>query len=291
MLELTEVARLNYQSTGGKPMWKTKNVYYVSGGTGILAKNMGKALLAQFPDISFAEELFPFIRTQSEAELILEKIFDQSLGNYPIVFSTIFIKELNDIFDIPEVEFLNIFDHFLGHLEDRLEAKAVRISGFSRHLDNTTLTKRVNAIEFSISHDDGTGMIDYDDADLILVGVSRSGKTPVSAYLATQMGVKTANYPLIEDDLNLYQIPAEVARNIQRVVGLSTSPQTLHSFRESRYRGSKYSMLTTCVREISQANKIFQKYSIPVVFTDGSSIEEIATQITQQLHLNVTTSF
>jgi len=272
-------------------MWKSKDVYYVSGNTGILAKNMGKALLSQFPEITFIEELFPFIRTESEANAVLQKVLKQSVGSYPIVFSTLFIKELNDIFDIPEVEFLNIFDHFLGHLEDRLETKALRVPGFSRHLDDSTMTKRVNAIEFSIAHDDGSGIMDYDEADLILVGVSRSGKTPVSAYLATQMGVKTANYPLIEDDLVQYQLPPEVARNIQRVVGLSTSPQVLHSFRENRYRGSKYANLSTCLREISQANKIFQKYDIPVVFTEGSSIEEIATQITQQLHLNVATSF
>lgn len=252
---------------------------------------MGKAMLAQFPEINFIEELFPFIRTAKEAETALKKILSQSLGNHPIVFSTLFLKELNDIFDIPEVEFVNIFDHFLGHLEFLLEAKAMRVPGFSRHLDDTTMTKRVNAIEFSISHDDGTGMMDYDEADLILVGVSRSGKTPVSAYLATQMGVKTANYPLIEDDLIQYRLPTEVSRNIKRVVGLSTSPQTLHVFRENRYKGSKYAMLSTCLKEISQASKIFQKYAIPVVFTDGSSIEEIATQISQQLHLNVTTSF
>ncbi len=272
-------------------MWKSKDVYYISGNTGILAKNMGKALLAQFPDISFTEELFPFIRSESDAKSALQKILKQSVGSFPIVFSTLFMKELNDIFDIPEVEFLNIFDHFLGHLEDRLETQAARVPGFSRHLDDTTMTKRVNAIEFSIAHDDGAGLMDYDDADLILVGVSRSGKTPVSAYLATQMGVKTANYPLVEDELNLYQIPSEVKKNIQRVVGLSTSAQVLHSFRETRYKGSKYANLSTCLREISQANKIFQKYNIPVVFTEGSSIEEIATQITQQLHLNVTTSF
>lgn len=272
-------------------MWKSKDIYYVSGNTGILAKNMGKALLAQFPETEFIEELFPFVRTESEAVTVLKKILHQSSDSRPIVFSTLFAKELNDIFDTPEIEFLNIFDHFLGHMECLLEAKASRVPGFSRHLDTTTMTKRVNAIEYSISHDDGTGMMDYNEADLILVGVSRSGKTPVSAYLATQMGVKTANYPLVEDDLNQYDLPPEVAGNIDRVVGLSTSPQVLHTFRENRYRGSKYAKLATCLKEISQANKIFQKYNVPVISTDGSSIEEIATQITQRLPLNVTTSF
>lgn len=272
-------------------MLKSRNIYYISGNTGILAKNLGKALLAQFPDIDFIEELFPFIRTTSEAEAALEKILNQSTVPPPLVFSTLLIKELNAVFDTPEVDFLNVFDHFLGHLEDVLGSKAMRVPGFSRHLDDTTMTKRVNAIEFSISHDDGMGMMDYDEADLILVGVSRSGKTPVSVYLATQMGVKTANYPLVEDDLIQFELPAEVAANIHRVVGLSTSAQTLHVFRETRYKGSKYAQITTCLKEISQANKIFEKYGVPVVLTEGSSIEEIATQIIQQLQLNVTTSF
>jgi [pyruvate, water dikinase]-phosphate phosphotransferase / [pyruvate, water dikinase] kinase len=272
-------------------MGKTREVYYVSGNTGILAKNTGKALLAQFPEISFIEESFPFIRTKEEAQAVLEKILKQSPGRRPLVFSTLFIKKLNEIFDIPGVEFLNICDHFLVRLEDILETKALRVPGFSRHLDDLTVTKRVNAIQFTVSHDDGTGVKDYDQADLILVGVSRSGKTPVSVYFATQMGVKTANYPLVEEDLNGLRLPHEVVRNIQRVAGLTTSPQMLHIFRENRYKGSKYADLSTCAKEINQAKTIFQNYKIPIFFSDGRSIEETATQITQELQLNVATSF
>jgi [pyruvate, water dikinase]-phosphate phosphotransferase / [pyruvate, water dikinase] kinase len=272
-------------------MWKSRDVYYVSGNTGILAKNMGKALLAQFPDITFNEELIPFIRTEEEARAALGKILTQSCGRSPIVLSTLFIKHFNDLFNTPEIEFLNICDNFLGQLEKILEIKALRAPGFSRILDDTTMTKRVNAIQFSISHDDGTSMQDYDQADIILVGVSRSGKTPVSVYLATQMGVKTANYPLVDDDLNRLQLPTEVVRNIQRIAGLSTSPQMLHMFRENRYQGSRYADLSTCMRELNQAREIFRKYSIPVIFSDGRSIEETATQITQALQLNVATTF
>jgi [pyruvate, water dikinase]-phosphate phosphotransferase / [pyruvate, water dikinase] kinase len=176
-------------------------------------------------------------------------------------------------------------------LENILETKALRVPGFSRHLDDLTVTKRVDAIQFTVSHDDGTGIKDYDQADLILVGVSRSGKTPVSVYFATQMGVKTANYPLVEEDLNEFRLPPEVVRNIQRVAGLSTSPQMLHIFRENRFKGSKYAELSTCAKEINQAKAIFQKYKIPSFFSDGRSIEETATQITHELKLNAATSF
>jgi hypothetical protein len=274
---------------GNTVMQKSVDVYYVSGNTGILAKNMGKALLAQFPEIVFNEESFPFIRTEEEARTALQTILAQS--HHPLVFSTLFIKKLNDIFDIPEVEFLDICYHFLVRLENIFETKALRVPGFSRHLDDLTITKRINAIHFTVTHDDGTGLKDYDQADLILVGVSRSGKTPVAVYFATQMGVKTANFPLVEEDMNGFQLPPEVVRNRDRVVGLSTSPQMLHIFRENRYKGSKYADLSTCTKEINQAKALFQRYKIPVFFSDGKAIEETATQITHALKLNAATNF
>ena len=272
-------------------MLKTKDVYYVSGSTGILAKNMGKALLAQFPEYDFKEESYPFIRTEEEARAVLKKILKRSGGSSPLVFSTLFFKDLNAIFDTPDVDFFNIFDYFLGNLESLLNEKALREPGFSRHLDDTLIAKRVNAIQYTISHDDGIGTKDYDQADILLVGVSRAGKTPVSVYLATQMGLKTANYPLVEEDLDGFRLPQDVVRNIQRVVGLSTTPQMLHVFRESRYKGSKYAEISTCLKEINQAKGIFLKYNVPVIYTEGKSIEETATQITQELKLSVVTTF
>ncbi len=266
-------------------MWKSKDVYYVSGNTGILAKDMGKALLCQFPEVNFNEELIPFIRTESQAKKALSRILQQSAGRYPIIFSTLFSKNLNKIFDSPEVEFLNICDHFLVRLEEILEAKPIREPGTARALDDSAMTKRVNAIHYSIAHDDGTGTKDYDEADLIIVGVSRSGKTPVSVFLATQMGLKTANYPLVDDDLQTCRLPPEVIRNKHRVVGLSTTPEMLHSFREKRYQGSTYAKIATCSTELKQSDQIFLKYQIPVVFSDGRSIEETATQVAQELQL------
>ena len=125
-------------------------------------------------------------------------------------------------------------------------------------------------------------MKDYDKADMILIGVSRTGKTPVSIYLATQMSMKTANYPLVKEDLNELHLPPEVVRNRGRVAAVSASAQMLHNFRESRYKGSVYAQFATCVWELDQAMKICRKYAIPIVFSDGRSIEETATQILQE---------
>lgn len=266
-------------------MWKSKDVYYISGSTGILAKDMGKALLCQFPQVSFNEELVPFIRTEEDALEAIDRIRAQSTGRYPLVFSTLLTQELNTILDVPEVEFLNIFDHFLVLVEELLETKALRVSGTSRHLDDKTMIKRVEAIHYCINHDDGTCTKDYDEAEVILLGVSRSGKTPVSVFLATQMGIKAANYPLVQDDLNAYRLPPDIVRNKTRVVGLSTKPQLLHHYREKRYKGSNYAKLSTCSDELHKANQIYMNYRVPIIMTDGKSIEETATQVAQEMNL------
>lgn len=264
-------------------MWKSKDVYFLSGSTGILAEDLGKSLLCQFPEISFNEEKLPFIRTEKDAWNAREHILRQSSGRHPLVFSTIMNPVLINILDAPEIEFFNICDTYLSRLEELLEAKPLRESGFSRHLDETTMAQRVSAIQYCISHDDGSLTKDYDEAEAILLGVSRSGKTPVSVYLATQMGIKTANYPLVCDDLNAYRLPADIIRNKKRVIALSTTPEILHHIREKRYKGSSYAKLATCVNEINQAHQIFLQYEIPIIMSDGRSIEETATQVAQEL--------
>jgi regulator of PEP synthase PpsR (kinase-PPPase family) len=264
-------------------MWRSKDVYFLSGSTGILAEDLGKALLCQFPEISFNQEKIPFIRTEQDAWNARELILKQSSGRYPLVFSTIMNPELIAILDAPGIEFFNICDTYLTRLENLLEAQPLRVSGFSRHLDDTTMAKRVSAIQYCIAHDDGSSTNDYDEADVILLGVSRSGKTPVSVYLATQMGIKTANYPLICDDLNAYRLPVDIIRNKKRVIALSTTPEVLHHIREKRYKNSSYARLSTCVNELNQAHQIYQQYEIPVIMSDGRSIEETATQVAQEL--------
>ncbi len=266
-------------------MWHAKDVYYLSGSTGILAEDLGKSLLCQFPEISFNTEKFPFIRTEEDARKALERILSRSTGRYPLVFSTIMNKELIAILDVPEVEFFNICDDYLVHLENILEAKPLRESGFSRHLDDSTMANRVNAIQYCIAHDDGTRLKDYDEAEVILLGVSRSGKTPISVYLATQMGIKAANYPLVAEDLDSYRLPSAIVRNKARAIGLSTTPENLHFVREKRYSDSSYASLSTCSGELNQANQIFLNYNIPIIVSDGRSIEETATQVAQQLSL------
>ena len=266
-------------------MWSSKDVYYVSGSTGLLAEDVGKALLCQFQEISFNQEIIPFIKTKEAAEKAMVHILEQSGGVRPLIFCTMLDPEIRNIFDSTEVEFFDLFANLLDKLENCLEAKALRVPGYSRSIDDTALAKRVEAIHYSLEHDDGTRTREYDEAEVILLGVSRSGKTPVSVYLATHMGLKVANFPLTSEHLDNYELPREIIRNRKKVIGLITSPQLLHKIREQRYSGSTYAKLSTCSTEINQAKQIYMQYSIPLLETDGKSIEETAVQVTQLVNI------
>lgn len=266
-------------------MWSSKDVYYVSGSTGLLAEEVGKALLCQFQEISFNEEKIPFIRTQADAKKALKHMLEQSGGVRPLVFCTIMDEKIKSILDAPEVEFFDVFGNVLDRLETCLETSALRVPGYSRSIDDRTMAKRVEAIHFSLDHDDGTRTGEYDEAEVILVGVSRSGKTPVSIYLATHMGIKSANFPLTAKHLDNYELPQEIIRNRKKVVGLMTSPQLLNKIREQRYQGSTYAKLSTCSTELNQAREIFMRYNIPQLDTGGKSIEETSVQVTQLVNI------
>ncbi|MBU0485614.1 MAG: pyruvate, phosphate dikinase/phosphoenolpyruvate synthase regulator [Proteobacteria bacterium] len=266
-------------------MWSSKDVYYISDSTGILVTNLGQALLCQFPEINFHEEKFPYVRTREDAEKTLAYILKQSLSRRPLIFSTIMDTEVRNIFKSPEVEFFDAFESLLEPLESCLEAKALRVPGFSRHSDDVTMARRVEAIHYCLDHDDGIKVNESDEADVILLGVSRSGKTPVSVYLATQMGLKSANFPLTTEYLTNYRLPDGIIRNKKRAIGLTTSPELLHNVREKRYPDSKYAKLANCITELEQAEEIFKRNQIPIVSSAGKSIEEIATQVSQELGL------
>ena len=266
-------------------MWSSKDVYYVSGSTGLLAEEIGKALLCQFQEISFNQEIIPFVKSRDAAEAAMEHILDHSGGLRPLIFCTIMDPEIKNVFDSTEVEFFDVFENVLDKLEDCLETKALRVPGYSRNIDDVAHVKKVEAIHFTLEHDDGTGTREYDEAEIIMVGVSRSGKTPVSVYLATHMGIKSANFPLTSDHLGSYELPPEIIRNKNKVVGLTSSARLLHKIREQRYSGSTYASLATCTTELNQAQELFVRYGIKSVETDGKSIEETSVQVTQLVNI------
>ncbi len=267
-------------------MWKVKDVYYISDSTAILTEELGRSLLCQFPEINFNEEKIPFVRTVNDANRALQLIREQSSVLQPLVFCTIMDREVREIFSVADVEMFDLYGGFLNNLEAALEARALREPGYFRHRDESQLDQRVEAIHYTLEHDDGKQTSGYDAADIIIIGVSRSGKTPVSVYLATHMGYKVANFPLTADHLNRYELPADIVRNRRRTVGLTTSPGYLHKLRQKRYPDSDYAKLATCANELRQAEQLYMQHSIQKLNTEGRSIEEIAVQTTQLLGLS-----
>ena len=136
-------------------MWNSKDVYYVSDSTAILAEDLGQALLCQFHEISFHEEKIPFVRTTEDAKKALEMILSQSGGRSPLVFCTIMDGEIRSILNSSEVELIDLYGGFLDQMEISLETKALREPGFFRHTSDITMIKRVEAIHYSLEHDDG----------------------------------------------------------------------------------------------------------------------------------------
>ncbi|WP_339132933.1 MAG: pyruvate, phosphate dikinase/phosphoenolpyruvate synthase regulator [Candidatus Electrothrix sp. GW3-4] len=267
-------------------MWTVKDVYYVSDSTALLTEDIGKSLLCQFPAIGLNEEKIPFVRTSYEAEKAVAHILKQSGGLLPLVFCTIIDPDVLAIFDRAEMELFDLYGGLLDRLEQKLEAKALRQPGVFRNRDDAQPDKRVEAIHYTIEHDDGQKSSGYDEAEILLIGVSRTGKTPVSVYLATHMGLKTANFPMTADHLAAYELPVDIVRNRRKTIGLTITPQFLHRIREERYKGSTYAQLATCRDEIRQAEQLYMRHGIKTVNTEGKSIEELAVQVTQLLGIS-----
>jgi regulator of PEP synthase PpsR (kinase-PPPase family) len=266
------------------------NIYYVSGCTGIVATDVGKSLLSQFPETQFHEEKFPFIKNINDARKTMDYILEQSVGVKSIIFSSLVNPEVREVFNHPEIKLFDIYDAFLGRLENCLEDKPLLLPGFSRHVDDNGISKRANAIDYCLEHDDGRKIVDYSKADVIVLGVSRSGKTPLSIYLATHIGLKVANYPLTEETLNNYKLPKEVSENITKTVGLTSNPEILSIIRQERYPDSNYAKRSVCIQELRQAEQIYQNYKIPYINTSRKSIEELAAHILQEIGLYKKTS-
>jgi hypothetical protein len=271
-------------------MLNKKNIYYISGCTGIVATDVGKSLLSQFPETNFHEEKFPFIKNLSDAQKTINYILEQSVGVKPIIFSSLVNPEVREVFNRPEVELFDIYDAFLGRLENCLDDKPLLLPGSSRHVDDSGISKRAKAIDYCLDHDDGRKIVDYNKADVIVLGVSRSGKTPLSIYLATHIGLKVANYPLTEETLNNYKLPKEVNENITKTVGLTLDHEILSTIRQERYPDSNYAKRSVCIQELRQAEQIYQNYKIPYINTSRKSIEELAAHILQEIGLYKKTS-
>jgi regulator of PEP synthase PpsR (kinase-PPPase family) len=259
-----------------------RTVFFVSDQTGVTAETMGHSLLTQFDGLEFRQVTLPFVATLDKAEEAVRKINASAATDSarPIVFSTLVRAELRSVVKGSHGLFFDFFDAFLGRLEAELELKSSELSGRAHGIaDQHVYSTRIEATNFALATDDGGVSADYGRADVILVGVSRSGKTPTCIYMAMQYGVFAANYPFTEDDFDGTQLPKRVRPHVPKLFGLTIAPYRLQQIRNERRPGSRYASLSQCEFEVRCAEAIFQRHGIPSIDTTECSIEEIASRV------------
>ena len=260
-------------------------VFIVSDGTGITAETFAHSILSQF-DLKFRLVRLPFVDTSDKAYAAVAKIADaaQHDGRRPIVFTTLVDGASNRIVRQSAGLVLDMFQTFIEPLELELGVKSSHAMGRGHQAADTEEYKnRIEAINFSLAHDDGQSNRNLAEADVVLVGVSRSGKTPTSLYLAMQYGVKAANYPLIPEDFERGRLPTSLQQHKAKLFGLSIDPQRLSEIRNERRPGSKYAAPENCRYEINEAEMMMKREGIKWLSSTHKSIEEIATTILQEV--------
>ncbi len=263
-----------------------RTVFFVSDGTGITAETFGNAILAQFEN-KFRRVRLPFIDSVDKAHNAVREINHTGIvdGKKSIVFTTLVNMEvLKVITDGCQGMLLDMFRTFVHPLETELNLKSNhRIGRFSDASKSREYQSRIEAINFSLAHDDGQSNTDLEHSDVILVGVSRSGKTPTSLYLAMQYGLKASNYPLIPEDFERRQLPPALKAHQNKLFGLSIHPERLSEIRKERRPNSRYASLENCRMEVSEAEAMMRRTGIRWLSTTTKSIEEIATTILQEI--------
>ncbi len=266
-----------------------RTVFFVSDGTGITAETFGHSVLTQF-DLKFKQIRLPFIDTIEKAYDAVRKINDafDIEGNRPIVFSTLVQAELAGVVFKSKGLHMDLIQTFVSPLEQELGIKSTHSVGRSHNIADTEEYKnRIEAINYSLAHDDGQSNKNLSTADVILVGVSRSGKTPTTLYLAMQYGIKAANYPLIPDDFERGKLPSALPEFKGKIFGLSIAPERLSEIRNERRPGSKYASLENCRYEVNEAEAMMKREGIRWLSSTAKSIEEISTTILQEIKSDV----
>lgn len=262
-------------------------VFYISDGTGITVEKFGHSLLTQFAGYSFVTDRIPFVDDTDKAIEAAERIREAGVAHEcrPIVIHSIVDPAIADILTGTGALILDVFAPFIAMMERELGTERQSRVGHAHGIGNVeAYHRRINSMNYALAHDDGVA-VDYDDADVILTAVSRAGKTPTCVYLALHYGIRAANYPLVEGDLESERLPARLRPYKKKLFGLTIDPERLAQVREERRPHSNYAQLSTCVREVAAAEAMFKTERIPTLSATHMSIEEIASKVMSTLRL------
>ena len=262
-----------------------RTIFFVSDGTGITAETLGHTLLTQFEHVDYEQRTLPFVDTLSKAHATVEFINETGRkdGIRPVVFSTLVDAECQRVVGSSEAQVIDFFGTFIAPLESELQRASTHMSGRSHGIvDRASYYFRIDAVNFALQHDDGASLQHYDEADVILIGVSRSGKTPTCLYLAMQFGVRAANYPLLVDGEDASRLPRPLESYRHLLFGLTSDPERLQQIRSERRPDSKYASIAQCRKEIHDAEALFRSESLMYLDSAIMSVEEIASKILQE---------
>lgn len=266
-----------------------RTVFFLSDRTGITAEMLGNSLLSQFEDFQFRRVTIPFVDSPDKVDDAIRQVNAAAAAEHrrPIVFSSVVDEAASaEIRARADALTLDLFQVFISPLEAELRAKSSHAAGRSHGIaDGHEYFARMEAINFAQSHDDGATTRDLAKAQVVLVGVSRCGKTPTSLYLALQFGIRAANFPLTPDDFVARRLPASVEPFKAKLFGLTIQPERLRQIREERRPGSRYASLDNCRFEVREAEAMMTREGVPAIDTTSKSIEEIATTIVHRAKL------
>ncbi len=281
----------NYDSKGepvpGESMTE-RYAFILSDRTGITAETLGHSLLSQFPTVEFRTLALPFVDTHDKATHAVRQInaVAERAGSRPLLFATIIDDDIRRVLASSDGLFLDLFDAFLDPLERELGVASAHSVGRSHGVvDPVKYTIRISAVNYSMRTDDGVHVDDYDQAAVIVIGISRTGKTPTCLYLALHFGTFAANYPLTDDDFERGRLPEHLLKHRSKLFGLTIDAERLHRIRSERISRGRYAELKQCQYEVSAAEAMFRRARVPYMDTGEMSIEEIATTILHRANL------
>ena len=264
-------------------------VFYVSDRTGITAEALGNSLLTQFDTFEFKKTTIPFVDCMEAADRAVAHIDATAASELhrPIVISSIVDEAISARIRECNARVLDFFQVFIAPLEQEFGVKSAHAAGRSHGLRNSQeYFSRIEAINFTLAHDDGQSTKELNRAQVILVGVSRCGKTPTSLYLGLQCGIRCANFPLTPDDFERGALPDSLLPYRDKLFGLTIAADRLQAIRQERRPDSTYSSAEQCRREVQAAERLMENAGVPMLNTSTKSIEELATTILLQRGLD-----
>ena len=264
-----------------------RTIFYISDSTGITVEALGQCLLSHFEGLTLKQVRMPFIDSVDKAKAAVEVInaTQERDGVRAILCMTVVSPSIRALFHLTGAHCLDMFGTFVNPLSCELGMPANETIGLSRRVAGAEYRNRINAINFTLGHDDGISETGLKDADVILVGVSRCGKTPTSIYLAMQYGMAVANNPIIPEDLERDALPGTLLDYKDKIFGLTIDPHRLHMIRSERRPHSRYADLENCKREVKQAEALMRREGIDMLDSTSRSVEEISSLIMQRLSL------